>query len=309
MNKFSNSRYRLGISLVNLALVCSGCQQSNAAPEVFGANPTVEQRPADDPKHQQFAGVCVLRPQKQVKVKAQTSGEVSAVHVTQGDRIRAGEILATINVDNVMLRRQRSEIDLKKLIQRAEHLKFEIARTEREFQAVNGAAGPDGYIPRYGKEMAALVERRSDLEDNLLSQAAGQIDLRTYDDQIKRAEVRAPFDGLVLSRSVEPGMIIGSVVENVGGGDVLFVIADPAKLVAECLAREADALLLVDGKNAELKVDGLPKLKIQGRVTRIAPVISNDSGISRREFLVDLGSSGSRGLLSGMNATVLINAN
>jgi HlyD family secretion protein len=309
MHKFSKTSNALWIALFCANLVCSGCSQSEAAPAAADAGRLAPRAPAAEAALEQFAGVCVLKPQKQVRIKAQSSGEVSAVHVAQGDKVQAGQVLASINVDNIVLRRQRSEIDLKKLIHRAELLKFQISRTEREFQAVNGAAGPDGYIPRYGKEMAALVERRSDLEDNLLSQAAARIDLSTYDDQIKRAQIRAPFNGTVLTRSVEPGMIIGSVLENVGGGDVLFVLADPAKLVAECIAKEADALLLVEGRSAQLKVDGLPALKIKGRVTAVAPVITNDGGISRREFLVDLGAIGSKGLLSGMNATALIAAN
>lgn len=296
-------------------LICTGCNlsadevdASSAAASPATAPAAAARRPAAaNFDEKRFSSVCVLRPEKLVKLKAQIGGEVRSVFVKQGEKVKAGQTLATLDIDSLKLRRERSEIELRKLVQRAELLNYQITKTEKEVEAIQGPGGVNAYFPRYGKEMAALVERRSDLQDNILNQAAARIDLRTFDDQIARAAVRAPFAGVVLTRSVEPGMIIGSVIDNASGGDVLFEVADPSKLVAQCVAKEADALLLVNGKKAELSIDGLAASRIPGRVGSVSPVIANDSGISRREFFVELGSV-DVALLSGMNATVWINA-
>jgi len=311
MNDMTFTRSMSACAGAALLLAVAGCVPKDiAAPELPAAHAMVQPATVGGPLlgGNQFAGICVLKPQKLVRLKAQVGGEIRAVLAERGARIKSGQVLATLDTDNVRLRRERSEIELNRLIQRAELLRFQITKTEKELEAIQGLPGAGGMVPRYGKEMATLFERRSDLEDNQLNQAAARIDLRTYDDQIARATIRAPFDGVILARNVEPGMVIGSVIDNASGGDVLFEIADPSKLVAHCIAKEADALLLAIGKRAELSIDGLLDLKVEGEVGQISPVISNEAGVSRREFFVDLLAGAPKKLLSGMNATVLIDS-
>lgn len=253
-------------------------------------------------------GTCALKPEHIVRLKSQIGGEVKAVLVQQGAAVKKGDVLATIDVENLNLRRERTLIDLERLVQRAELLRFQVEKAEKELAVVREfSGGANSSNARFGKEMASVMEKRADLKDNQLNQALMKLDLRVLDDQIRKAAIRAPLDGVVLIRSVEPGAVVGSGVESVAGSEVLFEVADPARLVASCIIKETDAALLAPGIDADIVIDGASNNLIPGRVRRVSPVISNESGLSRREFLVEFKNDSHASLLPGMNATVEIN--
>lgn len=268
---------------------------SSSSSTMVAANPT------------SVRGTCVLRPDRVVRLKAQVGGEINVVNVMQGQRVKAGQVMATIDIETLKLRRERGEIELKKLEQRAELLRFQIARAEKEFSVVQEVSGANTtFLPKFGKEMANLVERRSDLKDNELSQELNKLDLRALEDLIRKSAIRAPFDGVVLSRTVEPGAVVASASEGIGGGEVLFELADPAKLIAACIVKESDALEIFPQRAAVVRVEGMKDSAVNAVVTRISPVITNESGLSRREFFVELNENKTKDLLPGMNAIVEI---
>lgn len=252
-------------------------------------------------------GTCVIKPSRVVRLKSQIGGEVKEVKVEQGAHVRKGDVLASINIADLNLKKARAQIELRRLAGKAELLRFQITRAEKEFSVVQDLAGVKSpFLPKYGKEMASLAERRSDLRDNELSQSLSQLDLKTLDEQLRKSFVLSPFDGIVLSRTVEAGMVIGSGSEGMGGGDVLFEIADPSRLIASCAVKESDALLLSIGSPVSLQVNGILNNAVDAKITSISPVIAADGGISRREFQVGLKGAMKGGLLPGMNAEVVI---
>lgn len=251
-------------------------------------------------------GSCTLKPNQVVRLKSQIGGEVRTVLVQRGDSVHRGDVLATIDVEPLNLRRERTQIELERLVQRAELLRFQVAKAEKEFAVVRDMAGGVGNSARFGREMATLMERRIEAKDNELNQALTKLDLRVLDDQIRKSAIRAPFDGVILSRSVEPGAVVGSGIESVAGSEVLFEAANPTHLSAYCIVKEADAAQLTAGASASIIVDGAKNIQVNGKVQSISPVISNESGLSRREFIVDLGSNLVAHLIPGMNATVEI---
>lgn len=252
-------------------------------------------------------GTCVIRSGMVVRLKAQVAGEVKTVLAERGNLVHRGQVLVTMDIADLNLRKARTQIEFDKLVQRAELLRFQITRAEKEFSVVQDLSGTVGtYLPRYGKEMAVLVERKSDLRENELNQALNRLDLQTIEDQIQKSAVRSPLDGVVLARTVEPGMVIGSGSQTIGGGEVLFEVADPTKLIAACIVKESDALRLERGRIASVWVDGANSKSIITKIRDVSPFISSDSGISRREFHVDLDGNLAKGLLPGMNAEVTI---
>jgi multidrug efflux pump subunit AcrA (membrane-fusion protein) len=250
-------------------------------------------------------GTCVIRSATVVRLKAQIGGEVKTVLVQQGEQVRQNQVLATIDIEDLKVRRARTKIELEKLVRRAELLRFQITRAEKEFSVIQEISGSvSSFLPQFGKEKAALLERHSDLEENELNQGLGRLDLQTIDVQIQRSAIRAPFSGVVLARSVEPGMVIGSGSQSVGGGEVLFEIADPTRLIAACIVKESDALHLKKGATATVLIEGEGTMPLIARIRDVSPIITSDAGISRREFTVQFDSHGAKGLLPGMNAEV-----
>jgi multidrug efflux pump subunit AcrA (membrane-fusion protein) len=280
-----------------------GCQ--DRAPGTAQAPAQVQRTSLAVAEAERIRGTCVIKPAQVVRLKSQLAGEVRSVNAMQGDAVRRGQILATVNTEELRLRRLRTGLELQKLMQREELLRFQIQRAEKEFSVVRELSKSTyDFVPRFGKEMATLTERRAELKDNLLSQALSRIDLRTTDESLRKSDVRAPFDGVVLARSVEPGMVIGSGSDTVGGGDVLFEIADLTRLGAACIVKEADAMRVLVGKTVSVIVEGAARERRDAKIEQVSPVISNEAGISRREFRVRFAAADINGLLPGMNAEI-----
>lgn len=301
-------------SFIACFIVCfiSACEQSTNVKQAGAmASPAIAVPVANVTPEQAVSlrGTCTLKPERVVRLKSQIGGEVKTVLAQQGKSVKRGEMLATIDVENLNLRKDRVQIELEKFAQRAELLRFQVAKAEKELAVVKEFGGTNFVNnARFGKEMAVLVERRTELKENELNQALSKLDLKTLDMQIRKAAILSPMDGVILVRAVEPGAVVGSGIESVAGSEVLFEVADPKKLLAACIMRESDATFLVSGNAATVSVEGSAKLTVVGKIGRVAPVISSNSGVSRREFLVELPESTGAQLLPGMNATVEISS-
>jgi multidrug efflux pump subunit AcrA (membrane-fusion protein) len=290
---------------VGLAFLC-GCNESAQPPATPAAASAAAMRTSlQRPEPERVRGTCVIKPAQLVRLKSQLAGQVRSVNVMQGDAVRRGDVLATVNTEDLRLRKRRSELELLKLEQREDLLRFQIQRAEKEFSVVRELSkSVSDFAPRFGKEMATLTERRAELKDNLLSQSLSRLDIRTTDESLRKSDVRAPFDGVVLARSVEPGMVIGSGSDTVGGAEVLFEIADLTRLDAACIVKEADALQVAVGKTVSVIVEGAARDKRNARIEHVAPVITNEAGVARREFRVRFAAADNAGLLPGMNAEI-----
>ncbi len=280
---------------------CSGGQAASTPAQVVVAKPHAT---TPDVIH----GTCVLKATQTVRLKAQVGGQIQSVLVDQGTTVQINQLLATINVDDLKLRRQRVSLEMQKLASRAELLRFQIARAEKEYSVVDEISNNNAakYFPKFGKEMAVLQERRQDLRENEINQATNDLELRTIDSQIRKAEIRAPFAGVILTRNAEPGMVTSSASEGLGGSDVLFEVANPAALVAFCIVKESDALAVKNGMQVKIIADGIPDAPVLATISKLSPTISTDSGLARRSFHADISASSDTKLLPGMNAEVLV---
>ena len=82
---------------------------------------------------------------------------------------------------------------------------------------------------------------------------------------LDRSEIRAPRDGVVLTRLATPGSRVG------GDAGALLTLYDPASLQVRCDVPLKDAGRLAVGLDAEIRVDALPDRVFRGKVTRIVP--------------------------------------
>jgi multidrug efflux pump subunit AcrA (membrane-fusion protein) len=119
-------------------------------------------------------------------------------------------------------------------------------------------------------------------------------------DNLAKAAVVAPFDGLITSVNVEGG-------DEVQKGTVAVVIADPTKFEAEIMVSETDVFQVHDGAEATVQVDAMSAIVLPAKVTHISPTATIQSGVVNYKVTVEVQSleavasvaSGSQGLPSG----------
>ncbi len=162
-------------------------------------------------------------------------GYIEEVHVKIGDAVSARDLLLSLDTRDLLLEESAAIANRVRYSREAEK-----ARAEN-----------------------ALAEMKIALA--LADQAKARLDLVRY--QLGRAEVRAPFDGVVVEGDFEE--LLGAPVEK---GDVFFKVARMERMYVELAVSERDIHELAPGAFGEMAFVSQPELSFPIEVTRIDPV-------------------------------------
>jgi HlyD family secretion protein len=225
-------------------------------------------------------------------VKSQASGEITEVHVNEGDEVERGQLLVRVDqripanavrqaeADSVVARAGLENAESR--LARAEHLFAEQALTEEEVEN-------------------ARLQRATAYADIIATQRALE-DARIASVQ---TEVRAPSDGIILSRAVEVGSVIASASRDVGGGAVLLRMASLDTVEVRALVDETDIGSIKPGLKVSLTVAAYPNRPFEGQVLRVGAEAVIEQNVTTFPVIVRI-PNGSRLLKPGMNAEVEI---
>jgi len=184
-------------------------------------------------------------------------GRVSALFVEAGDRVKKGQLLARLNV--AVLEPQVANLRAALDEARAE---ADLATAEYQRAVAVGAAG------------ALSVEETQRRKSSSITAAAkvkvAAAMLAEAEARLARAEVRAPVDGVILTRNVEVGQTATA------GGEPLFRLSENGAVELRGQVAEQDLPLLQVGQDVTVSLTGTPKL-YPGKVRLLGAVIDPQS--------------------------------
>ena len=245
-----------------------------------------------------------LNPVVSVQVGSQVSGQIKELYVDYNSPVRKGQLIARIDPQSFTLRVNQALADVEAarataLTQRANvaALHAELARArvilgdaEREYgrnqmlyekNFVSGAVRD--------KALAALEGTREQLKAAQAQLAVGEAQVRNGEAVVKqresqlaqarvdleRTEIRAPVDGIVVKKSVEPGQTVAASLQ----APELFVIAqDLREMQVDTSIDESEVGRIRVGQDATFTVDSFPGRTFRGKVSQVrkaAQVVQN----------------------------------
>lgn len=193
-----------------------------------------------------------------VELGTTLTGRVARVKVEEGGAVRAGEALVELEADEALAAVRQAEASLK------------------QSQASLRAAEQD--LPRTQELVAQSFYSQQKLDDarRATDVARGQRDaawaaLEAARARLAQHSVRAPADGQVLVRQVDPGQIVQA------GKPLLTVsVHGPLELLAQVDERFLGQLQV--GQPARVLADAYPAQPFDAKVTRIAPSVDSQTG-------------------------------
>lgn len=228
-------------------------------------------------------GIGTLRARETVEISPEMAGILQGTHFEEGQTVKRGDLLFTI--DDSKLNRQLRERNaalqeararMEKAEKTAERIsklyKRHTVSQERWDQAVTEVEAARAEVRR----LSAAVE---------LTQ-----------ERFKDTRIRAPFEGVVSKRHVDPG-------DYVTRGQVMVTLYDTENLEAEVKIPERHMHRVQSGQKAELTIPAFPESVFSGRVRFVSPAVAERT----RDFLVKVGVENPKGKLKpGTFAAVTI---
>ncbi len=211
-----------------------------------------------------------LQPTRTISIGSELSGTVLKVNVDVNDRVRRGQVLVVL--DTAKLRDQilRSQA----AVAAAQGKLSQTAATAKEAQA--GLARLEEVARLSGGQVPSKVELDSGratlaraLADGASAHAGvkdAQAALSTDQINLSKASIVAPADGVVLTRTVDPGNAVAASLQAV----TLFTLAeDLTKLRLWVYVDEADVSAVKVGQDASFTVSAHPGRAFPAKVTRV----------------------------------------
>jgi len=211
-----------------------------------------------------------IQPTRTISIGSELSGTVLKVNVDVNDSIKKGQVLVVL--DTAKLRDQilRSKATLSAASSKVEQTQAtvsEAAASLARFEEVAQLSG--GKVPSKAEldtARATLKRARADASSAQAGVRDAQAALSTDQTNLSKASISAPADGVVLTRTVDPGNAVAASLQAV----TLFTVAeDLAKLRLWVYVDEADVGSVKVAQNATFTVSAYPTRNFPARITRV----------------------------------------
>jgi HlyD family secretion protein len=273
-----------------------------------------------------------VEPIAKVEIKSKANGIIKDLKVDVGDRVRVGQILVELDKDNLAARAREARAALTGAQANLAAAEAEYAKNKVEAQ------GPDVPFAKRNLERAEQLSRekliaqqglddaRSALDQAINRQdaaktqlgvaqarvaqaraavAAGEATVERAEEELANATIRSPIDGMVLSRPVEMGSPVSSILNLGANATLVMVLGDIGQVYVKGNVDEADIGTVRLGQPARIKVETFRDKQFDGKVTQISPMGTDKDNVISFEVKVSIDNSAGE-LLANMTANAEI---
>jgi HlyD family secretion protein len=236
-----------------------------------------------------------VNPVTAVQVGSQVSGQVQEIYVDFNSEVKKNQVIARIDPQSFALRVSQAMADLEAaratvLTQRANvaalqaevsRAKVGLAESEREFQR-NKMLQEKNFVSAAVLDKAEFAWRtaQEQVKTAQAQLAVGESQVRNVEALVKqrdsqlsqakvdldRTTIRAPVDGIVIKKTVEPGQTVAASLQ----APELFVIAqDLRRMQVDTSIDEAEVGRVREGQSATYTVDSFPGRNFEGTVGQV----------------------------------------
>jgi macrolide-specific efflux system membrane fusion protein len=233
----------------------------------------------------------VIRPRvgAQVEVGSRASGVVKRLHVTVGDRVNAGQLLAELE-----------RVEFETQVERAEASRqsaaSDLAWAEQEHERISRlSSGGHATAAELAQARRALELAQAKLREASAQVAAARV-------QLGYASITAPIGGVVGSVSTQEGETVAASF----AAPTFLTIVDLSRLEVQAYVDETDIGRVEVGQRAAFRVDTWPDDVFEGRVTAVRPTAEIRDNVVNYITLIEFRNRPERLLRPEMTATITL---
>nr|WP_246711856.1 efflux RND transporter periplasmic adaptor subunit [Phyllobacterium myrsinacearum] len=247
-----------------------------------------------------------VQPTEQVDVSSELSGTVRTVLVDYNSFVGKGDVLATLDIDTINTNIESSKSKLlasrARVVQSQATLEAKKNAFERmtalQDSRVSSVRELDVAKSEYDSAVAALDVANAEV-------AVSQAELQVNETSLQKSRIISPIDGVVLSRSVDPGATVAAAFQ----APILFKLAgNLKKMELQVNVDEADVGLVKPEQNATFNVDAYPDRTFPAKIVNIRFQPETVSNVVTYKAMLAVAND-DLALRPGMTATAYIKVN
>ncbi|HXR55148.1 MAG TPA: efflux RND transporter periplasmic adaptor subunit [Casimicrobiaceae bacterium] len=268
-------RRRKWIWLGAIALLVIGIaawQMAQPHPQTVQTTPVVTTYPSQQYVVLNATGYVVA--QRKAAISSKATGRLEWLGVAEGSRVKAGDLIARIDNRDVVAQSQSAEAAVRAARANVRQAEVERENAQVEFGRNEELVGK-GFISR-----SALDTAKARLDRAQAGVASAQANLnvaianaRNAQVAVDYTEIRAPFDGVILSKSANVGDLVTPFSNATDSKGAVVSMADMSTLEVEADVSEASLAKVHVGQPAEIVLDALPDTRFRGHINRMVPTV------------------------------------
>lgn len=244
-----------------------------------------------------------LQPRNQVEVGPEISGQIDQVKVDFNDRVTKGQVLASMDTDNLTAKVLQARASLASAKAKVEEARATASEARSKAGRVRELFGR-GNASKQELDAAEAADNRAraSVSSAEAQVAVAEANLAADETNLSKTEIKSPVDGIVLSRKVEPGQVVAATFQT----PVLFTLAeDLTKMELLIDVDEADIGQVKEGQEATFTVDAYPDRQFPATITQVRFAPSSGDSVVTYQSLLSVDNA-DLSLRPGMTATALI---
>ncbi|MDD5100436.1 MAG: efflux RND transporter periplasmic adaptor subunit [Syntrophales bacterium] len=212
--------------------------------------------------------------QRKAAVASKVTGRLVALMVEEGSKIKQGQIIA--RMENIDVSAVRDQAAANRDTSRAnlEQAKADRDNAQREYERYKRLVA-NGYVSRSAYETVETRYQRAVEGVKALEAAvqAGDAALKTAEASLDYTLIRAPFDGVVLTKNADVGDIVTPIGAAANAKAAVVTIADMNSLQVEADVSETSITTIRVGQPCDIQLDALPNMRFRGEVHAVVPTV------------------------------------
>ena len=212
--------------------------------------------------------------QRKAAISSKATGRLEWLGVAEGSRVKAGDLIARIDNRDVVAQAQSAEAAVRAARANVTQSEVERENAQVEYRRNEELVGKgfisqsalDAAKARLDRAAAGVASARANLNVALANARNAQV-------AVDYTEIRAPFDGVILSKSANVGDLVTPFSNATDSKGAVVSMADMSTLEVEADVSESSLSKVHVGQPAEIVLDALPDARFRGHINRMVPTV------------------------------------
>lgn len=212
--------------------------------------------------------------QRKAAVASKATGRLVWLGVQEGSRVSKGEVIARLEDLDVKAAREQAAANVQVARANLAQAQAELQDAETALERSRGLLA-EGFVSQAAHDVAAAryAKARAQITSQQAAIAAAQAALSGAQVSVEQTLIRAPFDGVVLTKAANVGDIVTPFSSALDAKGAVVTMADMKTLEVEADVSESSLSKVQIGQPVEIQLDAFPDKRFRGQVSRTVPTV------------------------------------